>query len=601
MKIFLVSLACMLLFASSPLLYGASISIIDYADEWTKNATLSKTLDDINIKYDDITSRGIFSLGSDKTLALIIGSMATNSPQVRKFLVEPDTATILLDFVGRRGGIVIELMQSVQNEAKANWLRDAASREPSYLKILGETRQPQELSFSRDSSNVSDVVILETEHQIFNIPNRITGEDLKLMRLANVPGCISSQSGFRVLAAQDADGTRPCIMIARYGLGEFIILSLAPDKQHILCETPEIKDKSLKLMQNIIAYIMGFNALDDKGRLIVKSDINPKVWFESESPGNIRTVRFSPDGRFLAAGGYGIRVWDMRTTMEIECIEQTMCDCVSFSPDGKLLAFGSEHEVFTRLWDIEAKHEIELSDHTIGHMVKELCFSPDGKLLAVLSILPGGDSISSAIVLWDVSSRRKLKEIKLESEVVSSICFSPDGKVLVSTSDFNVAIRDVATGQLLSKFMAPGMNIESCCFSPDGNTLALAGPAFEAGYGTMLWDVVTGKNVQKRVKGIVNPIISSRFISISPEFAAFTCDYDETPNDDRWQRRNDPAQPPGQTGLYVIRVFEIKTGKEVKVLTGHTDEINTMDISLDGKLLVSSAWDGKVLLWEISP
>jgi WD40 repeat protein len=51
---------------------------------------------------------------------------------------------------------------------------------------------------------------------------------------------------------------------------------------------------------------------------------------------------------------------------------------------------------------------------------------------------------------------------------------------------------------------------------------------------------------------------------------------------------------------HVIRVFEVATGKELAVLKGHTDKVDSLAVSLDGRLLVSGSWpEGVLRVWDL--
>jgi uncharacterized protein with WD repeat len=124
---------------------------------------------------------------------------------------------------------------------------------------------------------------------------------------------------------------------------------------------------------------------------------------------------FSPDGKYLAAGGlddhkgkvlvrptdgrsvwvYDTATWERRWRLEGH---DKGVASVAFSPDSRLLASGGcEGDDRVRVWDLESGKELKcFRGHHSG--VVPLAFSPDGRVLASGS----GDS---TILLWDLADK----------------------------------------------------------------------------------------------------------------------------------------------------------------------------------------------------
>ena len=49
---------------------------------------------------------------------------------------------------------------------------------------------------------------------------------------------------------------------------------------------------------------------------------------------------------------------------------------------------------------------------------------------------------------------------------------------------------------------------------------------------------------------------------------------------------------------YPIQLWDVKTGRSLGTLSGHTEQIETLMFSHDGKMLASGSDDGTVLLWD---
>src|SRR5437762_4254467 len=53
-------------------------------------------------------------------------------------------------------------------------------------------------------------------------------------------------------------------------------------------------------------------------------------------------------------------------------------------------------------------------------------------------------------------------------------------------------------------------------------------------------------------------------------------------------------------GDRTVRIWDVKTGKELHKLVGHTDNIDGMCLSADGKRILSGSTDGTAQLWEVA-
>jgi WD40 repeat protein len=176
------------------------------------------------------------------------------------------------------------------------------------------------------------------------------------------------------------------------------------------------------------------------------------------------SASFSPDGKYLAAGGGAeVLVWEIATRQQVAKLPGVR---VQFSPDGTLLAARSGNTV--RLWEIRTWQEVAVLKAGERDM-SGLAFAPDGRILATGA--PDG-----TLRLWDVAQKRQIASSRGHAADLYTAAFSPDGRRLATAgNDSAVKLWDVALLQEVATFTGHHGPVFSVAFSADGNTLATAG------------------------------------------------------------------------------------------------------------------------------
>ena len=349
-------------------------------------------------------------------------------------------------------------------------------------------------------------------------------------------------------------------------------------------------------------------------------------YIEVYTSNSIESASYSSDGQILAvAGGNTIGLWNGEGKL-LRTLNSDGFHSVSFSPDGKTMISGGENGLMI-LWDMgtwEPYREVQ-----IGHgLVRTVAFSPNGKLIA-------SGSNDNSIKYWDAQSGEPLAVLHGQENAVKSVAFSPDGKSLKSehedgasriwsaqngclstislskkeddssgnrkvvyspdnkhiaalfyTMGDAVEIWDMETEELIyTLFVTDARTIKyvdgeevydslpeeimAVAFSPDGRLIALGHSAFLV----TLWDVQTGELIAyfRTCMDSINVLV----FSSDGKTLAVSTDYEE-----------------------VVQLFSVRQGKEKRRLIGHTDTIDSLAYSPDGKILASGSADGTVKLWN---
>ncbi len=198
-------------------------------------------------------------------------------------------------------------------------------------------------------------------------------------------------------------------------------------------------------------------------------------------------MEFSPDGRFLATGGYGdcARLFPIYTfklpPSRIATVsprgdwfkslggwEKEGGLTTTFSPDSKILAVGNRNST-TKLFDVATGGMLQELSKSSSH---ELRFSPDGEVLAVAYV-------DGRVALWSVHDGTQLRIADTGAQETYTVDWSPDGQILATAGrESNIILWRAEDLSVLARLPAPEWVVR-VKFSPDGTRLLSAGGARE--------------------------------------------------------------------------------------------------------------------------
>jgi RNA polymerase sigma factor (sigma-70 family) len=283
------------------------------------------------------------------------------------------------------------------------------------------------------------------------------------------------------------------------------------------------------------------------------------------------TYRLSGDGRWLVKDALGegkLDVWDVATGERVRTLALGGARYISplaFSSDGKRLAAvghrraeGNQDDHLVRVWDLASGEEIFRKDVRNEVSSDLLAFSPDGKRL-----LASFTSTHEGLYCWDVATGRQLWQYK-QFGSPCSLVFTPGGKIL--SSGLRRRVIDLATGKAEDMEKAPPIDWDTrLALTPDGRTLLIS-----TAKGVIVWDTVRGKEVRKLPAAgeVVVPLPDGKGVI---------------------------------TNSGMLQRWDLATGKAVWADTsalGHVGEVTAVAFSADNRRLVSASTDGTVRLWD---
>ena len=194
--------------------------------------------------------------------------------------------------------------------------------------------------------------------------------------------------------------------------------------------------------------------------------------------------------------------------------------------------------------------------------VRCLVFSPDGRTLAVGS--------SFAVWLYDVETGAQ--QNRFRAWQVQALAFSSDGKTLAAAEEMGeVFLWDVETGQspILTP-QRPGHNYDAkaLAFSPDGRIL-MSGSCDDVA----LFDLQAGELIARSHRLEIRTSYNAHAFSPDGQTVASSC---------------------GGT----VQIWNPETQEGEITLKGHTDRVQAMSYSADGRTLITGGDDKTIRIWN---
>lgn len=286
-------------------------------------------------------------------------------------------------------------------------------------------------------------------------------------------------------------------------------------------------------------------------------------------------VRFSPDGRWFAAGSRaGIALYDAATLTEAWFFPAPApVTSIALSPDGAMLA-ALLSDGTARLWRIVDGAPLHvLPGHGTTNAGQALAFSPDGGLLAVA----GADGL---VWLWRLADGAPLGTLAGHRSPVLAMAFAPDSASLITADrglsyahnegrPMAVRVWRVADRASLRTIAGPE-NVQGVALAAGGTLLATAFNQ-PGGGGVRLWRLEADG-----LRPVLFVSNAAAALAISPDGAILAV---------------------GSTGE--ARLWRVADGAPLQILRGHPANVDSLAFGADGATLATASRDGTLRHWRV--
>jgi WD40 repeat protein len=277
----------------------------------------------------------------------------------------------------------------------------------------------------------------------------------------------------------------------------------------------------------------------------------------------VRTVAWSPDGRYVASAGRDmtVQVWEVTTGTVIYTYHRHVDEiwCVAWSPDSKFIVSAGADNI-VQVWEATTGYPgTTYSEHT--DIVRTIAWSPNSHYIASA----GEDK---CVRVWKATDATTVDTFLRSNNSIGTLAWSPDSThIAIGREDASIYLWPVFSDSAPRLCRGHKDRITSVAWSPDGAYIASGSDD-----GTVcVWEAATGKKLYM-YSGHKHEVVA---VAWSPGVKRLASgSWDNT-----------------------VHVWEMDNMQPPFIYRGHTRWVNALSWSPDGQYIISGSWDKTAHIW----
>lgn len=307
---------------------------------------------------------------------------------------------------------------------------------------------------------------------------------------------------------------------------------------------------------------------------------------------SVEALAFSPDGKWLASGGYdkSIIVWSLSSGREEfhlgglpvpladapQSLNKQAISALAFNPDGTRLV-SVEISGAVKVWNLQTRKMLfAIRPPRIHYHGGSISYSVDGKSLLVPVEKRAANATETVIGFYDAETGKSQRAIPTKWDFVSAVVPTKDGRLIAAGTvgadddddpSGSVQIFDLASGEAGKTYP-----LVASAISPDGRWMS----SFDNSgiYHPVLWDLDDGKRIHD-----LTPKNASHVI-FRPDGQEIAVTHGDSEG---------------------IDFVSTSSGEIIKSLPGGGYGLGTATYSADGKLLAAGSYAfGTIKVWDLA-